>query len=105
MWRLTSRGRSSASNSNMLGIGSNVDALPAALVEELGDGIEDGMVSANVDVEPAGTVREQAIEQHVLVVLGVRDDLHGFTLSLGWEVSAGDGPPPAPKGPIRATVV
>ena len=55
----------------------DVDAMPAAVVEELRHRMHDGMAGADVDVEPVGTVCKQPMEQHVFVILCVRHHRHG----------------------------
>ena len=57
------------------GIGLDRDAAPAAQIERKRDVVVDRMAGADVDVEAAGLLAERAQQVHVLVALGVGDEL------------------------------
>ena len=54
----------------------DVDAVPAEFVEMLGDGVPHRLVGADVDVEAGLAPWKGAVQQHVLVVLGIADHGH-----------------------------
>ncbi len=58
------------------GVWLDIDAGPAEVVEALGDGVEDGVVGTDIDVE-ASVGREGAGEQDVFEVLRVGDLTRG----------------------------
>lgn len=60
----------------------DVDALPAVIVEGLGDRVVDRVIGADVDVKTVFKILQGAPEANVLEILCVRNERHGRFLSV-----------------------